>query len=165
MPLIRRSTDNDIPAMTEIYAHHVRHGTASFETEAPDATEMAARRDHNIGKGFPWLVAEDAGVVIGYAYVGPYRARLAYRHTVENSIYIHHEHAGKGIGSLLMPALITACEKNGYRQIVAVIGDSANAASINLHRKFGFRNVGVLKDVGFKFDRWLDTVFMQKALG
>jgi phosphinothricin acetyltransferase len=165
MTNIRASTENDIPAIAAIYAHHVRTGTASFEIEPPDAAEMLRRRSEITAKGFPYLVAEDGGAVVGYAYAGPYRARLAYRHTVENSIYVRHDMAGKGIGGLLMPALIAACEKNGYKQIIAVIGDSGNAASINLHRKFGFRDVGVLKDVGFKFDRWLDTVFMQRALG
>lgn len=165
MTMIRPSTENDVRAIADIYAHHVRTGTASFEIDAPDVAEMLRRRAEITAKGFPYLVAETGGEVVGYAYVGPYRARLAYRHTVENSIYVRHDMAGKGIGALLMPALIAACEKNGYKQIIAVIGDSANAASIHLHRKFGFRDVGVLKDVGFKFDRWLDTVFMQKALG
>lgn len=165
MPNVRISTENDVPAITAIYAHHVQTGTASFEIEAPDAPEMARRRGEITARGFPYLVAEEAGDVVGYAYAGPYRPRLAYRHTVENSIYLRHDMAGKGIGALLMSALIKACEEKGYRQIIAVIGDSANVASINLHRKFGFRDVGVLKDVGFKFDRWLDTVLMQKTLG
>lgn len=165
MTQIRPSIEKDVSAITEIYAHHVRTGTASFEIEPPDAAEMARRRSEMTAKGFPYLVAVEDGEVVGYAYAGPYRARLAYRHTVENSIYVRHDMAGKGIGALLMPALITACQKNGYKQIIAVIGDSGNAASINLHRKFGFRDVGVLKDVGFKFDRWLDTVLMQRALG
>ena len=164
MTLIRPSTENDVPAIAAIYAHHVLTGTASFEIEPPDEAEMLRRRAEITAKGFPYLVADDGGQVVGYAYAGPYRARLAYRHTVENSIYVRHDMAGKGVGALLMPALITACEKNGYKQMIAVIGDSGNAASIKLHRKFGFRDVGVLKDVGFKFDRWLDVIYMQRSL-
>jgi phosphinothricin acetyltransferase len=115
--------------------------------------------------GLPWLVADDGGEVVGYAYAGPYRPRLAYRHTVEDSIYIRADRLGAGVGRVLMPALIDATQACGMRQMIAVIGDSSNQASINLHRRFGFKDAGLLKDVGFKFGRWLDTVFMQRSLG
>jgi L-amino acid N-acyltransferase YncA len=151
-------------AITLIYAHHVNHGTGSFETEAPDLSEMARRWSEVEARNLPWLVADDGGDIGGYAYVSPYRARPAYRHTVEDSIYVRVDRLGTGLGNLLMPALITAAQACGMRQMIAVIGDSANKSSITLHRRFGFDDAGLLKDVGFKFGRWLDTVFMQRSL-
>jgi phosphinothricin acetyltransferase len=157
--------EQDIAAIAAIYAHYVLHGLASFELEPPDAREMARRRTQITQLGLPYLVAEISGVVAGYAYAAPYRARPAYCHTVEDSIYIHRDFSGRGVGSALMTALISACESAGYRQIIAVIGDSGNAASIALHAKFGFARVGLLPSVGWKFGRWVDSVLMQRALG
>ena len=162
--LVRPSTDLDIPAITEIYDHHVRHGIASFETEPPDADEMVRRRSEVIERGLPWLVAEIEGRVLGYAYAMQYRSRNAYRFTLEDSIYVHPMHVGKGIGKLLLPELIVRCQEVGARQMIAVIGDTDNPGSIRLHARFGFRHVGVLRAVGFKFERWLDTVLMQRPL-
>jgi phosphinothricin acetyltransferase len=164
-PFLRASTDEDVAAITEIYAHHVRTGLASFELVPPDAEEMARRRQDVVKRGLPYLVAEIEGRVVGYAYAGPYRPRPAYRFTVEDSIYIHPEHTRKGIGRLLLAAVIARCEDQGYRQMVAVIGDSGNASSIGLHLAFGFEHAGALRNVGFKFGRWVDTVLMQRALG
>ncbi len=151
--------------MTAIYGHHVRHGTGSFELEPPDAVEMQKRFDNIAALKLPWLVAEDNNIIVGYAYAGPYRPRPAYRFTVEDSIYIHPEKTGGGIGSLLLSSLIANCEALGLRQMIAVVGDSSNAASVLLHRKFGFETTGTLKDVGFKFGRWLDVVLLQRSLG
>jgi L-amino acid N-acyltransferase YncA len=162
--VIRPAVALDIDAITQIYAHHVQHGTGSFETEPPDSTEMARRWSEVEARGLPWLVAEVSGEVGGYAYAAPYRTRPAYRHTVEDSIYVRADRIGSGLGKLLMPALITAVQACGMRQMIAVIGDSANHPSITLHRRFGFQDAGLLKDVGFKFGRWLDTVFMQRNL-
>ena len=161
---MRAGEARDIPAIAAIYGYHVLHGTASFEIEAPGEAEMERRWRDIVSKDLPYLVAEEDGKVVGYAYASMYRPRLAYRFTVEDSVYIRPDRMGNGIGSLLMPALIGACERRGYRQMIAVIGDSANEGSVRLRRRFGFRDVGVLRDVGFKFDRWLDTVFMQRAL-
>lgn len=163
--IIRSAVAKDVGEMTRIYAHHVNYGTGSFETEAPDETEMARRWCDVCAKGLPWLVAEEGGAVAGYAYATPYRSRFAYRFTVEDSIYVRADRVGAGIGGLLMPALIVATEGRGMRQMIAVIGDSGNHASISLHKRFGFRDAGVLENVGFKFGRWLDTVFLQRALG
>jgi L-amino acid N-acyltransferase YncA len=162
--IVRPAVASDMDAITLIYAHHVSHGTGSFETEAPDRTEMARRWSEVEARGLPWLVAEDDGEIGGYAYAAPYRARPAYRHTVEDSIYVRADRLGTGLGKLLMPALITAAQACGMRQMIAVIGDSANQSSITLHRRFGFDDAGLLRDVGFKFGRWLDTVFMQRSL-
>ena len=163
--LFRASDESDIPAIAEIYAHYVRHSTASFETEPPDAAEIARRRAQVVGIGLPWLVAEVDGVVAGYAYAGPYRPRRAYRFTVEDSIYIRPAHAGQGIGAALLDRLVGACEQWGARQMVAVIGGSDNLPSIRLHEKFGFRHAGLLRAAGFKFGRWADSVLMQRAIG
>jgi L-amino acid N-acyltransferase YncA len=162
--IIRAAAASDMDAIAHIYAHHVNHGTATFETEPPDSIEISRRWTEVTAKRLPWLVADDDGEVVGYAYAGPYRPRLAYRHTVEDSIYVRANRLGTGVGRLLMPALIEATRACGMHQIIAVIGDSGNQASINLHRRFGFQDAGLLKDVGFKFGRWLDTVFMQRSL-
>jgi L-amino acid N-acyltransferase YncA len=162
--VIRVAVASDMDAITLIYAHHVNHGTGSFETEPPDKIEVARRWSEVTARGLPWLVADDGGEVCGNAYAAPYRARPAYQHTVEDSIYVRVDRLGNGLGRLLMPALIAAAQECGMRQMIAVIGDSGNLASIALHRSFGFREAGRLKDVGFKFERWLDTVFMQRSL-
>jgi len=163
--LVRAAREDDLPAVTEIYAHHVLHGLASFELDPPDTAEMARRYAHAISLGLPYLVAELGGRIFGYAYAAPYRSRPAYRFTVEDSVYIHPDRVGNGIGSALLPALIAACEQAGCRQMVAVIGDSENRPSIRLHEKFGFERVGLLPSVGYKFGRWVDSVLMQHALG
>jgi L-amino acid N-acyltransferase YncA len=163
--LVRPSTDVDIPAIAEIYGHHVQHGIATFETDPPDANEMARRRTEVLQRGLPWLVADIEGRILGYAYATQYRSRAAYRFTLEDSIYVHPMHVGRGIGKLLLPELIARCQKVGARQMIAVIGDTDNPASIRLHARFGFQHVGVLQAVGFKFERWLDTVLMQRSLG
>jgi L-amino acid N-acyltransferase YncA len=162
---IRPVTANDIPALREIYAHHVLHGSASFEVEPPSLEEMRVRMESILAAGFPYLLAEEEDSVLGYAYASAYRARYAYRFTVENSIYIRDGLQGKGVGRQLMQALITQCEAKGFRQMIAVIGDSANAASIGLHARMGFRFAGVLPSVGFKHGTWIDSVLMTKALG
>jgi phosphinothricin acetyltransferase len=164
-PCIRSAEDRDIAAVTAIYAHHVRHGTASFETTPPDTAEMARRHVALVEGGYPYLLAERDSTVIGYAYAGAYRPRAAYRNTVENSIYLHPDAVGRGIGKQLLEALIQSCEERGFRQMVAVIGDSANLPSIRLHERHGFRRVGSLEAVGFKRGRWLDIVLMQRLLG
>ena len=162
---VRDARGDDILRVTAIYAHHVRYGLASFELDPPDAAEMARRHAEVTALGLPYLVAEVAGEVAGYAYATLYRTRPAYRFTVEDSVYIDHAHAGRGIGSVLLRALIAACETRGCRQMVAVIGDSANLPSIRLHEKFGFARTGLLPAVGWKFNRWVDSVLMQRALG
>jgi len=161
---IRPATENDFGAITDIYAHYVRNGTASFEIDPPDTAEMKQRWVNLTKKGFPYLVAEDNGKVAGYAYIGPYRERLAYRHTVEDSIYIDRHHLGKGMGKFLLSTVIEASQRLGFKQVIAVIGDSNNAASIRLHARCGFHDAGILKNVGHKFDRWLDVVLMQRAI-
>lgn len=162
---LRRARESDLPAITAIYAPHVRTGTASFEIEAPDEAEMLRRWRDVTERGLPYLVAEAGGEVVGYAYSGPYRPRPAYRFTVEDSIYVLGDLHGRGIGRALLARLIEESARAGARQMIAVIGDSGNAASIRLHAALGFRHVGVLKSVGNKFSRWLDVVFMQRALG
>ncbi len=162
---IRPAEPRDIAAITRIYDHAVRHGTASFETEAPNQAEMARRQAQLVGGGYPYLVAVRDGAVLGYAYAGPYRARPAYRWSVEDSIYIDPQMQGRGIGRALLERLIVEAEARGFRQMIAVIGDSATAGSIELHRALGFRLVGTFDNVGFKFGRWLDSVLMQRPLG
>lgn len=164
-PVIRAATPADIVPITRIYAHAVRHGTASFEIEPPDEAEMARRQRALIEGGYPYLVADVDGEVAGYAYAGPYRARPAYRFSVENSIYVAPQMHRRGVGRALIDRLITESEARGYRLMIAVIGDSAQAASIELHRAAGFKLVGAFEGVGYKFDRWLDTVLMQRPLG
>lgn len=154
-----------MPAVTAIYAHHVRHGTASFETEPPTPEAMRGRRAGILADGLPYLVAAEDDAILGYAYAGPYRPRPAYRDTVENSIYIRNDQTNRGIGGILLPVLIAACETRDLRQMIAVVGDSANLPSIRLHERHGFRLVGVLRSVGHKHGRWLDSVLLQKSLG
>lgn len=162
---IRACEEGDIATITAIYAHHVLHGLASFEIEPPSENDMRQRRCDILGRGFPYLVAEHVGGVIGYAYASPYRPRPAYRYTAENSVYLHPEWVGRGIGRQLLSALLAECEARGLRQIVAVIGDSANSASIALHQRLGFALIGTIRSAGYKFDRWVDTVLMQRSLG
>jgi L-amino acid N-acyltransferase YncA len=162
---IRPAAPHDLAAITRIYDHAVRHGTASFEIEPPDEAEMARRQQALLAGGFPYLVAEQDGMVAGYAYAGPYRARPAYRWSVEDSIYLDPRMQGRGIGRTLLERLIVEAQARKFRQMIAVIGDSANAPSIELHRALGFRLVGTFDNVGFKFGRWLDSVLMQRPLG
>jgi L-amino acid N-acyltransferase YncA len=169
---IRPVRPPDIAAITHIYAHAVRHGTASFELDPPDINEMRHRLAALSAGGFPYLVAETKGEmesgtesgILGYAYAGPYRARPAYRFTVEDSVYIAPDAQRQGLGRLLLERLIVESEARGYRQMIAVIGDSAQHASIALHAALGFRTIGTFEAVGWKFDRWLDSVLMQRPL-
>ena len=162
---IRPASFADVPAIAAIYAEAVLTGTATFEIEVPSKAEMERRMAALLQGGFPYLAAEKAGVVVGYGYAGGYRERIAYRHTVEDSIYLAPEARGQGVGGALLRALIEKCEILDFRQVIAVIGDSANEASIRVHRSAGFDLVGKFRDVGFKHGRWLDTVLMQKTLG
>ena|SRR5437773_5582969 len=161
---IRASEQSDVAAITEIYAHHVLHGTGSFEIDPPDAEEMTRRRLDVVSRRLPYLVAESGNTVIGYAYATLYRTRVAYRFTLEDSVYVHRDHMGRGTGAALLERLIPECKEWGCRQLVAVIGDSENTASVRVHLKLGFQHSGVLRAVGFKFDRWIDTVLMQLSL-
>jgi L-amino acid N-acyltransferase YncA len=163
--IIRPCAEADVATITVIYHHHVLHGAASFEIEPPDAAEIARRRRAVVDGGYPYLVAEEGGRVVGYAYASAYRPRPAYRNTVENSVYVEPGRERQGIGRVLLKALLEACGRRGYRQVVAVIGDSGHEASIGLHRALGFRMVGTLQSAGFKFGRWIDIVLMQRALG
>jgi phosphinothricin acetyltransferase len=162
---IRPATLADIPAITRIYAHAVEHGTASFELTPPDENEMARRLTRLTEGGFPYLAAEIDGRLAGYAYAGLYRERPAYRKTVEDSVYVAPDMHRRGVGLVLLKALVKAATARGFRQMIAVIGDSAQASSIGLHLAAGFHHVGNLENVGFKHGRWLDTVLMQIALG
>src|SRR5450631_309061 len=164
-PEIRPAAAADLPAITAIYDHAVRYGTATFELIAPDLSEMTRRFDVLMDGGYPYFVAALEGQVIGYAYAGAYRPRPAYRFTVENSVYLEPAIHRRGIGLKLLQRLIAESEARGYRQMIAVIGDSANAGSIGVHMKCGFQMIGTHPDVGFKFGRWLDTVMMQRPLG
>jgi phosphinothricin acetyltransferase len=163
--LVRPSRPPDVAAIGAIYAHAVRHGTGTFEVDPPADDEIARRRGEVLGRGLPWLVAEAGGEVVGYAYAAPFRMRPAYRFCVEDSIYLRPDAAGRGIGRLLLAELLARCADAGARQMLAVIGDSANDASIALHRALGFAPCGTLGAVGWKFDRWLDVVLMQRPLG
>jgi phosphinothricin acetyltransferase len=164
-PTVRLATPADFDAVTAIYADAVAHGTASFETDPPCRGEMLRRHDVLTAAGFPWIVAEADGVLLGYGYFGPYRPRPAYRFTVENSIYVAPAAKRLGVGRLILEELVARAEAAGYRRMIAVIGDSANAASIGLHAALGFLPAGVLPSVGWKHGRWLDSVFMQRPLG
>ena len=161
---IRPSREADIPAITAIYAVHVEEGTASFETVPPNESAMLQRRRLLIDGGFPFLVAAIDSGVCGYAYAGPYRTRSAYRNTVESTVYVRDSAQRRGVGKALLRALVEECTNQGFRQMIAVIGDAANVASIRLHRSAGFDYIGTLKDVGYKHDRWLSTVIMQREL-
>lgn len=164
-PNIRPVEPDDLPTIQDIYAHHVLHGTASWELVPPDVSEMQRRCEALLAEGFPYLVAEAEGTVLGYAYAGPYRPRPAYRFTVEDTIYIRHDLTGRGLAAPLLQCLIDTCEAAGKRQMVAIIGDSAHHASIAFHRRMGFRDAGVVRNIGWKFGRWLDQVLMQRPLG
>jgi phosphinothricin acetyltransferase len=164
-PEIRPAVASDLASITAIYEHAVRYGTATFELIPPDITEMTRRFGVLVEGGYPYLVAVLDGAVAGYAYAGAYRPRPAYRFTVENSVYLQPAIHRRGIGLRLLQSLIAECEARGYRQMIAVIGDSANAGSIGVHTRCGFQMIGTHPDVGFKFGRWLDTVMMQLALG
>ena len=163
---IRDATDDDLAAITAIYEHHVRHGLGSFEEEPPPLAEIARRRADVLARGLPYIVAAGVGgSLFGYAYGAPYRARSAYRFTVEDSIYVAPHAARRGIGRLLLEALIECCTKVGYRQMIAVIGDSGNDGSIGLHQSLGFVRAALLPTIGFKQGRWIDCVMMQRPLG
>jgi len=162
---IRAANLSDIAAITRIYAEAVAHGTATFEIDPPDEAEMAHRQHKLTAAGYPYLVAERGGAVAGYAYAGPYHARPAYHWTVEDTIYVDPQCHRTGLGRLLMARLIADAEQRGFRQMIAVIGDSGNAASVALHAAVGFDRIGTLRAVGFKHGRWLDAVLMQRTLG
>ena len=164
-PIIRSSRDDDVAAITTIYGYHVLHGLASFEEVPPAVEEIARRRREIVGRGLPYLVAERDGRVIGYCYAGPFRPRVGYRYTLEDSIYIDAAETGRGIGRTLLEPLLARCTELGYRQMVAVIGGRETVASVRLHEGLGFAHIGVFPAVGFKFGRWVDTVLMQRALG
>jgi L-amino acid N-acyltransferase YncA len=163
--VLRPSTDSDLAAITAIYGQAVLHGTGTFELDPPAAAEMARRRDDVLARGLPWLVAEVAGEVRGYAYANVFRPRPAYRFCLEDSIYLHPDAQRQGLGRLLLAELIGRCTAAGATQMLAVIGDSGNTGSIAVHRACGFADVGVFKAAGWKFGRWLDVVLMQRALG
>lgn len=167
-PVVRAATPADIPAISAIYAHHVATGTASFEVEPPHPSEMLRRFREITDRGLPYLIATLPAAsqpIAGYAYASVYRTRIAYRYTLEDSVYVDQAFARRGIGRLLLDTVIRACEPLGYRQMLAVIGGSDNAASIGVHAALGFERVGTFNAVGRKFDRWVDTVLMQRALG
>lgn len=163
--IIRPSTDADLPAIQTIYGQAVLEGTGTFETEVPTIEDLGRRRAEVLGRQLPWLVAERGGEVLGYAYANYFRPRLAYRFCVEDSIYLAPAAQGQGVGRLLLAELMARCEAAGARQMLAVIGDAANAGSIGVHTALGFQHTGVLKSAGWKFGRWLDVVLMQRTLG
>lgn len=163
--LVRPAKEADIPAIASIYAIEVREFVNTYEYDAPDEAEMLRRMQDLVVAGYPYLVAELDGRIAGYAYASSFRARIGYRFTVENSVYVAAGLQKRGVGSALLERLIAECETRGFRQMIAVIGESANAASIRLHERFGFRHIGTFEGIGRKQDRWLDTVFMQRALG
>jgi phosphinothricin acetyltransferase len=163
--IVRDSTEADVAAIQRIYSHHVLHGSASFEEVPPSIGEIVARRASVLELGLPYLTAELNADVVGYSYATTYRSRPAYRYTIEDTVYVADGLSGMGIGIALLTRLISLCEAGPWRQMIAVIGDSRNAASISLHRSAGFRQVGTLQSVGFKFGRWVDSVLMQRSLG
>jgi phosphinothricin acetyltransferase len=162
---LRTALPRDVPAIAAIYADAVLHGTASFEIEPPDAAEMARRQEQLLLAGYPYLVATDEPDLLGFAYAGPYRARVAYAHTVESSVYVRSDRQRRGIGLALLQRLTLDAQQRGFRQMVAIIGDSGNQASIRLHERVGFIHAGTLRAVGWKHQQWLDTVLMQRVLG
>lgn len=163
--LVRPARAADMAAVQAIYGHHVRCGLASFEDDAPNVEEITRRWQDVVAKQLPYVVAEAAGEVLGYAYAGPYRTRPAYRYTLENSVYVREGAQQRGVGQAVMRVVLAECEARGYRQMIAVIGDSANEGSIRLHERLGFQRVGLLTAVGYKFGRWVDSVLMQRSLG
>ena len=165
IPTIRASSDFDLPAITSIYAHHVLNGTGTFETEPPTLAEMTTRRADVLGKGLPYLVAEEAGQVLGFAYGNWFKPRPAYRYSAEDSIYLAHGHSRRGLGKALLAELLVRLEAAGIRKVMAIIGDSANQASVGVHATLGFTTVGVVDSCGWKFGAWRDIVIMQKTLG
>jgi L-amino acid N-acyltransferase YncA len=165
MSTIRLSRDTDLPAITAIYGHHVLHGTGTFETDPPTEAEMTARRADVLAKGLPYLVADDDGRVLGYAYCQWFKPRPAYRFSAEDSIYLHPDAQGKGLGKALLAELARQAEAAGIRKLIAVIGDSGNQGSVGVHRTLGFKPVGVIQSCGWKFGKWLDIVLMEKQIG
>jgi L-amino acid N-acyltransferase YncA len=161
---VRDSCDEDVASVQAIYAFHVLHGLASFEEEPPSVEELVRRRRDVLARGLPYLVAERDGEIVGYSYAAPYRTRSAYRFTVEDSVYVDHRQSRTGVGHALLSGLIARCRTGGWHQMIAVIGDSENAASIALHERLGFRLTGTFRGVGYKFGRWVDSVLMQLAL-
>ncbi|MBC7169231.1 GNAT family N-acetyltransferase [Phenylobacterium sp.] len=162
--IVRPAESRDMPALAAIYGHHVLHGFGTFEEVPPSADELEARRQAVVARGLPYLLAEEAGRVLGFAYAGPFRPRAAYRYTVEDSVYIAPDMQGRGVGKAVLSAVLAACESLGIRQVVAVIGDSGNQGSIGLHKALGFTHQGVGEGFGYKHGRWVDIVWMQKAL-
>jgi len=162
--IVRLATPADAQALADIYGHHVREGLGTFEEEPPSAAEMAGRLAAVLDKGLPWLVADDGGVA-GYAYAAPFRTRAAYRYVVEDSVYVAADRMGSGVGKTLLSDLLARCEVLGMRQMIAIIGDSGNAGSMRLHSSLGFKMVGLAPAVGWKHGRWVDVVWMQRALG
>jgi phosphinothricin acetyltransferase len=165
MPTIRPANDSDIGAITAIYAHHVLHGTGTFETTPPTEDDMATRRADVLSKGLPYLVIEDATGTLGFAYCNWFKPRPAYRFSAEDSIYLAPSATGRGLGRLLLTELMAQAERTGVRKLIAVIGDSANSGSVGVHQACGFKHVGVLSACGWKFERWLDVVLMERAIG
>lgn len=164
IPLIRPASKADVIPIQAIYAHHVLHGTGTFELEPPDVAELSRRHAAIVDAGLPYVVAEYDGMILGYGYAGPFRPRAAYRHTLEDSIYLHPNWTGQGLGRQLLDRLIAESASRGFKQLIAVIGDSDNHASVRLHTAAGFVETGILRQVGYKFDRWLDVVIMQRGL-
>lgn len=165
MPLIRPSRDEDLPALTAIYGHHVLHSTGTFETEPPSVADMTARRADVLSKGLPYLVAEEDGRIAGFAYGNWFKPRPAYRYSVEDSIYLAPDLHRKGLGRALLTELLARCEAVGIRKMMAIIGDSANAGSVGVHLALGFTQVGIVESCGWKLGAWRDIVIMQKTLG
>jgi len=161
---VRGAEARDVAAIHAIYSHHVLHGFGTFDETPPSLSSFESKWRDNCATGLPWLVATDADEIVGYAYASPFRPRTGYRYTVEDSVYVRDDRRGHGIGTILLAPLLQHCERAGARQVIAVIGDSKNAGSIALHRKAGFAHVGTMKSVGFKLNRWVDIVFMQRAL-
>jgi phosphinothricin acetyltransferase len=164
-PCVRDAQSADMAAVQAIYAHHVLHGRATFEEVPPTRDDLLSRRAAVLAAGLPYLVAEVDGEIAGYCYAVPYRPRPAYRHTIEDSVYVAHDRAGRGIGRALLRTLVERCEQGPWRQLLAIVGNSGNAGSLALHESLGFQRIGVLRSVGFKLGAWTDTVLMQRALG